>query len=430
MKIQELYNDNIKEKLIFTETENGLKVFFMPKAGYTKQYAIFSTNYGSVDNTFIPIGSDEPITVPEGIAHFLEHKLFEEPEENIFDKFSKLGANVNAFTNFYQTSYLFNCTSNFYENLELLIQFVQNPYLTDENVEKEKGIIGQEITMYDDNPNWKVFFNCLKTMYTNHPIKGDIAGTVESIKDINKELLTTCYDTFYNPANMILFVIGDLSFDEIMKTVNKSEKIIETKVEKVKAIFPIEPNQLETKVIIEEMETAIPLFYMGFKDYDLGLTGEEQVKKDSISNIILEMLFGQSSIFYNELYDRGLIDNNFGSYYTGKKTFGHSLIAGQSTDPELVFNEIKDFIKKPIDEILKEEDFNRMKSKNLGNFLMGLNSIEFIANNFVELYFDDFNLLDYLGLIETISFDELKTRFKEHLTNENLVLSIINPLVS
>lgn len=429
MKIQEFLNENIKEKIISAVTDNGLKVFFMPKVGYTKQYAIFSTNYGSIDNTFIPIGSNDQITVPEGIAHFLEHKLFEEPDQNIFDEFSELGANVNAFTNFNQTSYLFNCTDKFYENLELLIHFVQNPYLTDENVDKEKGIIAQEINMYEDNPNWRVFFNCLKTMYINHPVKIDIAGTVESIQTINKELLTTCYDTFYTPSNMALFVIGDLSFDQIMKTVNKIEKTRDKIVEKVEAVFPIEPNVVESKIVVEKMETAIPLFYMGFKDHDLGLHGNEQVKKDSITNLILEMLFGQSSVFYNELYDEGLIDTNFGSYYTGKKTFGHSLVAGQSIDPDLVFNKIKDLINRPVEEVLKEEDFIRIKKKNLGSFLMGLNSIEFIANNFVDLYFDDFNLLDYLSLIETIEFDELKERFTQHLTVDNLVLSIINPLV-
>lgn len=430
MKSGEYINEKIKEKVLFDQTEGGIKVFFMPKLGYTKQYAIFSTNYGSIDNTFVPLGSSEEIRVPEGIAHFLEHKLFEEPDQNIFDRFSKLGANVNAFTNFNQTSYLFNCTDNFYENLELLVHFVQNPYLTDENVEKEKGIIAQEIMMYEDNPNWKVFFNCLKTMYINHPVKIDIAGTVETIQPITKELLTTCYNTFYNPSNMVLFVIGDLSFDEIMKTINKVEKPANKIVEKIERKFPVEPNEVGEAIIIENMETAVPLFYMGFKDYELGLTGKEQVKKDSVTNFILEMLVGQSSVFYKELYEEGLIDGNFGSYYTGKETYGHSLIAGQSPNPELVFEEIVKLINRPIEEVLKEEDFNRIKRKNLGSFIMGLNSIEFIANNFVDLYFDDFNLLDYLSLIETIEFQDLIHRFETHLTKDNLVLSIIKPVES
>ncbi len=428
MKKEEYINDNIKERVLFRETHNGLKVFFMPKEGYTKQYAIFSTNYGSVDNTFIPIGSKEEITVPEGIAHFLEHKLFEEPDQNIFDLFSEFGANVNAFTNFNQTSYLFNSTDNFYESLKLLVQFVQNPHFTDENVEKEKGIIGQEIKMYEDNPNWKVFFNCLETMYVNHPVKIDIAGTVDSISHINKELLNTCYNTFYNPANMVLFVIGDLDIHKIMETIEKSEKTIERRIENIQRKFPVEPKEVGLSPIVKHMETAVPLFYIGFKDYDLGLTGEKHVKKDSITNLILEMLFGKSSVFFNYLYDKGLIDNNFGSYYTGKENYGHSLIGGQSPDPEKVFEEIIGLINKPIDQILKEEDFNRIKSKNLGSFIMGFNSIEFIANNFVDMYFDDFNLLNYLNLIETIEFQELIQRFKEHFTEDNVVLSIIKPL--
>lgn len=430
MKIGEYTNDNIKEKLVVGQTKGGLKVFFIPKVGYTKQYAIFSTNYGSIDNTFVPLGSEEEITVPEGIAHFLEHKLFEEPDESIFDSFSKLGANVNAFTNFNQTSYLFNCTDNFYKNLELLVRFVQNPHLTHENVEKEKGIIGQEISMYEDNPNWKVFFNALEAMYINHPVKIDIAGTVETIATIDKDLLTTCYNTFYNPSNMVLFVIGDLSFEEIMETVNNIERPNMGLIGEIQRKFPIEPKTINKPLIVEHMETAVPLFYIGFKDYDLGFTGEEQVKKASITNFILEMLFGQSSVFYNELYEEGLIDSNFGSYYTGKENYGHSIVAGQSTDPEKVFEKIMKLITRPIDEILKQEDFNRIKSKNLGNFIMGFNSIEFIANNFVDLYFDDFNLLDYLAMIETIELQELIRRFKEHFTKENVVLSMIKPIES
>ena len=212
--------------------ESGLKVFFIPKEGYTKQYAIFATDYGSIDNVFCTYRRKRPLEVPEGIAHFLEHKLFESPDNNLFDKFSKLGANVNAYTNFNQTAYLFSSTDNFYESLSLLIEFVQNPYITDENVEKEKGIIAQEINMYMDNPGWRVYFNCLKAMYNEHPVKIDIAGTIESIQKINKELLYKCYNTFYNPTNMVLFVIGDLSFDEILKVVAKSQKIIMTKLKK------------------------------------------------------------------------------------------------------------------------------------------------------------------------------------------------------
>ena len=212
-------NERLNEQVLFKELDSGLKIYFMPKPGFVKKYAVFSTNYGSIDNVFVPIGEDKPVEVPEGIAHFLEHKLFEEEEANIFDKFSKLGASVNASTSFNQTSYLFNTTDHFYQCLEILIRFVQSPYLTDENVEKEKGIIAQEIKMYDDNPAWRVFFNCLRAMYINHPIRIDIAGTVDSINTITKEMLYKSYNTFYHPSNMVLFVVGDLSFEEIIETV-------------------------------------------------------------------------------------------------------------------------------------------------------------------------------------------------------------------
>src|SRR5699024_3874033 len=218
MHMKELYNKRIDEKIFYGKSKNDLDVYFMPKKGYTKKHAIFTTNYGSMDSEFVPIGQEKAISVPDGIAHFLEHKLFEEPEENIFDKFSKLGADVNAYTSFNRTAYLFYCTEHFYQNLELLIRFVQNPYFTDENVEKEKGIIAQEIKMYEDNSNWKAYFNLLKSMYFQHPIRNDIAGTIESISNISKELLYTAYNTFYHPKNMVLFIVGDLSFNDIMET--------------------------------------------------------------------------------------------------------------------------------------------------------------------------------------------------------------------
>lgn len=420
-------NDRIKEKIIYKELDSGLKVYFMPKPGFTKKYAIFSTNYGSIDNNFIPIGEDKSIIAPEGIAHFLEHKLFEEEESNIFDKFSKMGAYVNASTSFNQTSYLFYTTDFFYESLELLVEFVQSPYLTDENVEKEKGIISQEIRMYEDNPRWKVFFNCLKAMYIDHPVKIDIAGTVESINTINKESLLKSYNTFYHPSNMVLFVVGDLDFDNIIEVVKKVEKPFEKTTNEIRRIFKEEPKRINQKNIEEKMMTSTPLFYMGFKDYQNGLTGEEALKKDLVTNMILDMLFTPSSIFYNDLYNEGLIDSSFGGYYTGKMTYGHSLVVGQSDSPETVYDRIVELIKKPSEEILNIENFDRIKKKNLGSFLMGFDSVEFIANNFIDLYFDNFLLIDYLDVLEKISFEDIINRFKEHFTEENLVLSIIRP---
>lgn len=428
MDIKEIYNEKIKEKLLYTETKNGLKIYFMPKEGYTKKYAMFSTNYGSIDNVFIPIGESQPLEVPEGIAHFLEHKLFEEPEANIFDQFSNMGADVNAFTNFNQTSYLFQSTDYFYENLELLIKFVQNPYLTDENVEKEKGIIAQEIKMYEDDPGWRVYFNLLGAMYTNNPVKIDIAGTIESITNINKELLYKSYNTFYHPSNMILFIVGDLDFKEIVKVVERTEKDFPDKINEIRRIESIEPKGIKNKLVEQRMATSTPIFYMGFKDENLKDKGKTKIKQDIVTNMILDILFGTSSIFYNKLYEEGLIDSSFGAYYTGKKTYGHSLIFGQSNDPKLIFEKITELIKKHPEELLRKEDFERIKRKSLGEFLISFNSISAIASNFTDLYFDDFLIIDYFDLLEEVEYSDLINRFKEHFLEENTALSIINPL--
>ena len=191
--------------------KSGLTVIFYPKKGYSKTYAVIATNYGSIDNTFIPFGQGETITVPGGIAHYLEHKLFEGEDKNAFERYAKTGANANAFTSFDTTAYLFSCTENFEESLEILLDFVYSPYFTKENVDKERGIIGQEIRMYDDNSDWQVFFGVLQAAYHNHPLKDDIAGTIDSIEKITPELLYSCYNNFYNPSEMEICLCGSSS---------------------------------------------------------------------------------------------------------------------------------------------------------------------------------------------------------------------------
>ncbi len=419
-------NDTLKEELYQFELKNGVKVYYFPKKGFTKKYAIFTTNYGSVDNKFIPINEEEPVSLPEGIAHFLEHKLFEEPEENIFQQFALGGAYVNAYTNFNQTSYLFYSTDNFYENLKLLVRFVQNPYLTDENVEKEKGIISQEIQMYLDNPSWVVFFNCLRAMYHNNPVRIDIAGSTESINEISKEDLMKAYNTFYNPKNMVLFVVGDLDIDMIKKSLEESEKDYKDNLEEIVRIKESEPKEIKEKIVEANMLTSKPLFYIGFKDTDVNLSGKDLVKKDIITNIILDMIFSESSEFYNELYSEGIIDTNFGAYYTGHKTYGHSLVVGQSDDPHLVYKRIKEMLGQ-YEKYISNEAFERIKKKEIGHFLMGFNSIEFIANNLTELYFQDFLLIDYLDVLKEIKFEDVLLRFKDHFKEDMSVISIIWP---
>ncbi len=427
MEIKLYENEKIGEKMYHAKSKGGLNVYFIPKKGYSKQYATMTTKYGSIDNEFVPIGETEVLKVPEGIAHFLEHKLFEEPDFNIFDKFSELGANVNAFTGFTQTSYLFSSTENFDESLETLIKFVQNPHFTDENVEKEKGIIAQEIKMYDDDAGWRVFFNCLDAMYYNNPVKIDIAGTVDTIMEIDKDLLYKSYNTFYHPENMVLFIVGDLDFDKIMELVEKSERTDYKELGNIERKSPNEPKEVRQKLVTQDMVTSNPIFYIGFKDDKLGLDGMEESKKEMVSNILIDMLFSSSSEFYNEMYDKGLINNSFGGYFSGKETYGHSLIGGESDKPHEVYETIMAHLRKPAGEVLKKENFNRIMNDEVGNFLMSLDSIESIGNSATESILENFNMLEHLELMKNIEFQDIIDRFNEHLVEEKSVLSIIMP---
>ncbi|MGF7058799.1 EF-P 5-aminopentanol modification-associated protein YfmH [Brassicibacter mesophilus] len=420
-------NDRLKEEVYTHELENGLKVFYMPKKGYVKKYAIYATNYGSNDNKFKPIGENDIVEVPEGIAHFLEHKLFEEPEGNIFNDFSKLGSYVNAYTNYNQTAYLFSCTDKFYENLELLVKFVQNPYFTDENVEKEKGIIEQEIRMYDDAAEWKVFSNSLSAMYNVHPVRIDIAGTVDSISKIDKEILYKCYNTFYNPANMIIFIIGDVDFDNALDIIRKNQKISEKPSKIIERVRTSEPDKVNRKTIQDTLSVSTPIFNIGYKDTDIGYDGDKLIHKEICTNILLEMLFGNSSEFFQQLYDEGLITNSFGSQYVGNKDYGYSIIGGESESPKTVLERIEHYIKNTREKGLSKEDFNRIKKKLIGYHLMELNSIEYIATNFVSYHFKNSSLLRYLDIINEVSISDVQKRFDVHMNDDNHVLSIVMP---
>lgn len=415
----------LNEKILTFKSESGLNVFYVPKKGYDKQHAIFATNFGSTDTKYID-SNGNTIEDPEGIAHFLEHTLFEEPDKDIFDVYSELGADVNAWTSFDQTAYLFTSTSNFYKCLEELIKFVQNPHFTEQSVQKEKGIIEQEIKMYEDDPSWKVYFNCLSAMYNTHPIKKDIAGTVESIQQINKDILLNTYNNFYHPKNMGLFIVGDLSFEEIKETVNRVERKDFKNNWDVQTILE-EESGINTKIIEENMSTSNPIFYIGFKDSNLGLKGRKEVKKEIITDMLLEILFGSSSKFYNKIFDQDLIDDNFFAFYSGKMNYGHSFIIGESEKPKEVYKKIKNHISKPIDDIIVEEDFNRIKNDAIGNYIMGFNSIEFIAVQLMESFFLEFNMEDYLDVLNEIKLEDVRNRFEEHISEDNMVLSIVHP---
>ncbi|MCG3649108.1 insulinase family protein [Clostridioides difficile] len=427
--MEKIVNDILKEEVYYEKLQNGLDVYFMPKRGFMKKYAILATNYGSNDLEFVPIGEDKKIRVNEGIAHFLEHKMFEQPDGgDAFDKFSKLGVNANAFTNFTMTAYLFSATENFYESLEHLIDYVQTPYFTDENVEKEKGIIAQEIKMYNDDPDWNVYFNCLKAMYVNYPARIDIAGTVDSIYKITKEELYKCYNTFYNPGNMALFVVGDLDVEKVIDVTKKSNNYKVDKLSKsIERFYPEEPEGVKEKEVIEKFHISMPMFNIGFKDSNVGLKGKELLRKEIVTDILVGMLFKKGSKLYEDLYMQGLINENFGAGFSSQVDYAFSIIAGDSKEPKKVKEIILDYIEKSKKEGLSKEEFERTKKKKIGSFIKCFDSINFIGNSFISYVFKDINLLEYLDVIKDITFEEVEERLKEHFKEEYCVISIVEP---
>lgn len=422
MNIKEVRNELLNERFYDIDHPSGLKILVMPKENYSSSYAIFATKYGSID-TMIQMSDGTFKEIPEGTAHFLEHKLFESEDLDAFERFSKTGASANAYTSFERTGYLFSCSANFKKNLEILLDFVQNPYFTQATVEKEQGIIGQEIDMYKDAPDWEVMFNCLRTMYHNLPIRIDIAGTHESIAQITAETLYRCYDDFYNLHNMVLAVAGNVSVDEVVEVADKVLKPVEGRMAQRKLID--EPHEVIDSYVEEKLSVATPQFMFGFKEnWD---TPERTTKEEITMEILLDMISGQSSELYKRLFDGKLINNSFGyEYFTG---FGYScvLFAGESSNPKRVAQEIVAEIKKFRETGFEKSAFDRTKKKLYGRMIMGMNDVDGIANNMVVSYFAGEDVFADFEIYKTVTLDDVNELFAKALDEKYSVLSVINP---
>lgn len=430
MELKFTKNKATGEELYYGTHSSGLEMYIIPKKGYSKTYAIFGTRYGSVDSEFVVPDETEVTKVPDGIAHYLEHKMFDQPDgSNVFDKFSKYGGNANAFTSFNMTAYLFSATSNIEENLETLMDYVQSPYFTKESVEKEQGIIGQEIRMYDDDGKWRLFFNFLDCIYQNHPVKKDIAGTVESISHITPEYLYKCYNTFYNLSNMVIVVIGDIDPVKISKVIENGVKKNEPFSQEIKKIYPSEPDEISKPYAEQTLSVAKPLFMTGFKDVDNSLKGKELLKKSIEMNILLKMLFGKSSKLYKELYEKGLISNSFSFEYTFQPDYAYSSVDGESSEPKTVYNAIIDEIERIHRDGLSIESFERIKKVIWGEYIRMQNDVEDYAHTFIQMKLMEVDYFEFPEAYSEISFEDIQNRFKNHFVKERSVLSVINPAI-
>ncbi len=416
----------IGETLYFERLSNGLPVYVLPKPGFQKTYATFTTRYGSIDNRFQVEGLPE-CRVPNGIAHFLEHKMFEEPKGDVFARFASQGGSANAFTSFDRTSYLFTATEQIHANLETLIDFVQNPYFTDENVEKEKGIIGQEIKMYQDNPDWQVYFGLIEALYQVHPVHIDIAGTIESISQITKETLYECYRTFYHPQNMLLFVVGGVDPEEVMMLVRDNQEKKEIPPQgKISRFFDPEPEAVRQSRIVKTLPVSLPKCYIGLKEKPVGTLGKELLKRECETKLMTDALFSPSSPLYQSLYDDNLISDNFSYEYQCAADYGFVAFGGDTRSPELLLQRVREHIGQVREKGIPDSDFNRIKKKKIGNFLRMLNSPEAIAHEFTKYRFRDSDLFDVLPALESVTREDVHRRMNELFDWRASAVSIVS----
>lgn len=420
MNTQIFNNDIIKENYSLTVLDNGLKIYIMEKPEFNTVYTVFGTKYGSIDTAF-SLNGGNTVCVPEGIAHFLEHKLFESEDGDAFTKYAKTGAYANAFTSFDKTCYLFSCSSMFYENLEILLGFVQSPYFTAATVEKEQGIIGQEIRMYDDSPSWCVLFNTLRAMYHNNPVKIDIAGTVESIAQIDDKLLYECYNTFYNPSNMFVCIAGNVDTKMVLEKINASIK--SNKPVKIERMIPDEPETVVSSYIEKQLDVAMPLFCFGYK---LSLGREPSLYDTVCFDVLLKLISSDITPLYKKLTDEKLINDEFdGEFFTGCG-YAAMLFDGESADPKRVAEYIKEEIARLKKDGIDKSCFEAVKRDIYGGVVKRYNSVEDIVMSFIDSAVCDYNSFDEIEIIKDLTKEDIE-KYLDTLVDENTVLSVILP---
>jgi len=415
----------VQETLYREVMANGLEVVVLPKEGFSKTYATFATRYGSIDNRFA-VGDQAPLSVPDGIAHFLEHKMFEEPTGDIFATFASQGASANAYTIFDRTVYLFSATEQIDANLETLIDFVQHPYFTDENVEKEKGIIEQEINMYRDNADWRVYYGLIDALYHVHPIHIDIAGTADSIRQIDKETLYRCYETFYHPSNMFLFVVGGVQPEKVFDLVrnNQAGKTFEEQG-KINRFFDEEPSSVKQQRKTAVLPVSLPKCLFGFKEELPKLSADELLRTEITTKLMLDTLLGSSSPIYHELYDDNLISDSFGHEFNSSPDYAFSIIGGETRNPDELLGRVRVAIEAAKESGLNEQSFERTRRKRIGGYLRLLNSPEAIAGEFTRYRFRGADLFQLVPIFEDISLAEANKRLQEHFNWERMAVSIV-----
>ena len=407
---------------LYTEThKSGLRVVVWPMPEASSVYAVFATEYGSVYNV-LPTADGGTEEVPEGIAHYLEHKLFESEKGDAFRDFAQTGASANAYTTFDRTAYLFHASENILPSLEILLNFVQDPYFTPETVQKEQGIIGQEIRMGEDMPGRRVLFNMLKGLFHNHPVRVDIAGTVESIAKITPELLYRCYNRYYNLHNMVLVVAGRITPDEVT---DACDRLLKPAEEWVPDNYVIEEPATAAQTYVEDkMAVSAPLFYIGFKEPVVSHTP----KTLAGARMLIDLISGKSSPLYTRLLEEGLINDQFEVEYFGGPDYGIWLFGGESSDPKRVRQLIADEIVRLQQEGLDPAMVEAVRRGAYGRLVAGLDDPSDCAELILSHLVDGVEPLSELDALAQITLQELTEQLKTRFDVEACTLSVVNPL--
>ncbi|WP_206831969.1 EF-P 5-aminopentanol modification-associated protein YfmH [Alicyclobacillus fructus] len=405
---------------------NGLVVTLMPRPALHQTYAMFATRYGSVDRAFVLDG--QPHEMPDGIAHFLEHKMFEDPEMDVFARFAAHGASVDAYTTFDHTAYYFSATGEIARHVRTLLDFVQSIHLTDENVEKEKGIIAQEIHMVNDHPDRRAYMELLKAMYHVHPVRIDIAGTVESVNAITKEQLILCYETFYHPSNMVLVIAGGFDADEIAHVIEENQaKKAFGEAPSVERLYPDEPTPPVRSRHRVPFSVQEPRLLMGWKEAN-GAFGSNLIEQDMAMSVLLDALFSPTSAFYQSLLDEGLVDKGFSAGYQLSNTFGYTLVGGRTPDPDRLAERIQSYVSRVRERGIDGESLERSRKKIMGRILMSLDQNAFLVRNWVTYFLrgaEAFDFDDVIAVLQTLTLERANARLQEHLREDNLVVSAV-----
>lgn len=421
----------LNETLYRETLDNGMDVLVFPKANFHKTYAILTVDFGSIDKTFVPNGATDSVEVPDGTAHFLEHKMFEKEDHDAFDLFGELGADSNAFTSFTQTSYLFSTSEKVHDNLSVLLDFVQDPYFSAQTVDKEKGIIGQEINMYNDDPNWRLYFGILGNLYPHDPMHIDIAGSVESIQQIDAQTLYQTYNSFYQPANMNLFVVGDVDPTEVLHWVedNQTSKHF-TKVDIPETHLDL--NDLTGGDVIPfratKMDVNRPKVMVGLRGLSQPETGAERLRYRIAVDLLLDMLFDDTSDNYLRLYNAEIIDDSFSYNFEMERGFHLAYITSDTDYPERFSDEIIGILENITSQIEgATTQFENVKKSMIGRLISALDSPETIANRYSGKLYDDASILDEISVLQTITIDDLYKAAEQFVNSNGISVYEITP---